>query len=55
MLVFVGYLSRDKQSLPYLIRRGTCLQSRLVVQQMVSVAILTPSEFMPQPMLDILR
>ncbi|WP_276607074.1 hypothetical protein [Vibrio genomosp. F6] len=32
MLIFVDYPSLDEQSLPYLFRRGTWLQSMLVVQ-----------------------
>ena len=36
MLVFVDYLSDDKQRLPYLFRRGTVLQSMLVDQSLLS-------------------
>ncbi|MGX9417664.1 hypothetical protein ACWU4D_09960 [Vibrio sp. WJH972] len=32
MLISVDYLSFNKQRLPYIIRRGTCLQSMYVVQ-----------------------
>ncbi|WP_156669127.1 hypothetical protein [Shewanella sp. UCD-FRSSP16_17] len=58
MLIFVDYLSFNKQRLPYnsyenIRRRDTCLQSMFVVQyRFRSIAILTLSVIVPHPMLD---
>jgi len=54
MLVFVDYLSFNKQRLPYLFRRDTYLQSMFVVQSiLLFIAILTPSVVVSHPMLDL--
>ncbi|MEZ8154577.1 hypothetical protein ACED23_26375 [Vibrio splendidus] len=56
MLIYVDCSSFDESSLPYLFRRGTCLQSMLVVQYSRSyIAVLTPSVFVPLPMLYPMR
>lgn len=54
MLVFVDYLSFNKQRLPYLFRRDTYLQSMFVVQRLLLInAVITPSVVVSHPMLDL--
>ncbi|WP_164833051.1 hypothetical protein [Vibrio mytili] len=56
MLIYVDYSLIGEQSLPYLFRRGTCLQSMLVVQYSLrSIAVLTPSVVVPLPMFHPMR
>ncbi|WP_144080942.1 hypothetical protein [Vibrio campbellii] len=55
MLIYVDY-SPWRAEPTYLFRRGTCLQSMLVVQYSLRfIAVLTPSVIVPHPMLHPLR